>query len=354
MTTPTNSLIVLGNIERRLAAIATVDEAKALRDQAEAIRVYAKKVKAGLGVQNRAAAIKLLAERRGGQLLAKTVVTRGNHSLGHSGAAPSLPDEISKIQSHRWQAIAQVPEAEILKREASHTEAGKELTSREIYTKVTAERREKANKRTLSTQSQLKSQALGIHHGDFRKLSPHVLPDSSAQLVFTDPPYDEDSLPLFEAAAREAARVLRPGGSFLAYSGQKHLAHAITACSQHLTYWWLFALIHEGSAQLLQKLGIRCHWKPIVWFVKGTRGDVTSIVPDLIRGSGREKDQHEWQQGEAEAADLIQRLTNPDDLVVDFMAGSGTILAAAKRLERRVVAFELRADNVEKIAERIA
>jgi hypothetical protein len=28
--------------------------------------------------------------------------------------------------------------------------------------------------------------------------------------------------------------------------------------------------------------------------------------------------------------------------------------AAAKRLERRIVAFELRADNVEKIAQRIA
>lgn len=348
-----NSLVVLSEIERRLATIATVDEAKRLRDQAETIRIYAKKVKAGLSVQNRAAAIKLLIERRAGEILARTVVPRGDHRRGH-GATKSLPKDVSKNQSQRWQAIFQVPDAEILQREASHTEGGKELTSREIYTHVIAKRREEANKQELSKQARLASEALGIYHGDFRTLAPKVLPASCAQLVFTDPPYDEESLPLFEAAAREAARVLRPGGSFLAYAGQKYLSQAIAACSQHLTYWWLFALMHEGPGQLLQKLGVRCQWKPMIWCVKTTRGNVTAIVSDLIQGTGREKDQHPWQQAEAEAAQIIERLTCPGDLVVDFMAGSGTIPAAATSLARRVVAFELLAENVEKITKRIA
>jgi DNA methylase len=350
----TDSLIVLSQVERRLAAITTVDEAKSLRDHAEAIRLYAKKIKAGLHVQNRAAAIKLLAEQRAGELLAAAGERRGGVSNFPQGSLKSLPPGITWTQSHRWRTIATVPASEILAREAAHTDAGKELTSREIYTKATGERREQANKRTLSTQVQLESEALGIHHGDFRELAASVLPDCSVQLVFTDPPYDEHSLTLFEAAAREAARVLLPGGSFLAYSGQKYLAAAIAACSQHLTYWWLFALIHNGPSQLLQKLGVRCHWKPILWFVKNTRGDVTDITADIVHGAGREKDLHEWQQGEAEAATLIECLTKPGDLVVDFMAGGGTIPAAAKRLQRRVVAFESRADNVEKIMERIA
>ena len=76
-----NSLMVLNDIQRRLATITTVDEAKKIRDQAEAIRVYAKKVKAGLAVQNRAAAIKILAEGRAGELLA-------NGSLRHQGGRP--------------------------------------------------------------------------------------------------------------------------------------------------------------------------------------------------------------------------------------------------------------------------
>ena len=95
--------------------------------------------------------------------------------------------------------------------------------------------------------------------------------------------------------------MLRPGGSFVAYSGQKYLGGAITACRPISDVcWWLFAVIHEGSAQLLQKLGVRCHWKPILWFVKTTRGDVAAIIPDIVQGAGREKDRHEWQQAEAE------------------------------------------------------
>jgi hypothetical protein len=40
MTTTPNSLMVLGEIERRLATLTTIDEVKKIRDQAEAIRAY--------------------------------------------------------------------------------------------------------------------------------------------------------------------------------------------------------------------------------------------------------------------------------------------------------------------------
>ena len=148
--------------------------------------------------------------------------------------------------------------------------------------------------------------------------------------------------------------MLRPGGSLLVYSGQKYLGEVIAAMTPHLRYWWTFALVHDGSTQLLQKLGVRCGWKPILWFVKETRGDVAAIVPDLVTGSGREKDAHAWQQGEAEAVTLIERFTSPGDLVVDFFAGSGTVLAAAKQLNRRFVGFETDAGHIDTIAERIA
>ena len=170
----------------------------------------------------------------------KDIISRRNNK--------NLPTGVSLTQSHRWQTIATVPEAEILQREVTHTEAQKELTSREIYTFATGKRREADNRRTLTTQVAVQSQALGIHHGDFRALAPTLIPDNSAQLVFTDPPYDEKSVDLFEAAAKEAARVLVPVGSFIAYSGQKYLAPAIRVCSKHLTYWWLFALVHDGPA----------------------------------------------------------------------------------------------------------
>ena len=44
--------------------------------------------------------------------------------------------------------------------------------------------------------------------------------DSSIDLIFTDPPYNGDSLLLYKDLARLADRVLKPGGSLITYFGQ--------------------------------------------------------------------------------------------------------------------------------------
>jgi N6-adenosine-specific RNA methylase IME4 len=124
-----DKLAILSEVERRLASIDRVDEAKAIRDQAEAIRIYAKSAKKGLGIQNRAAAIKILAERRAGELLAKVERVQGNRD-GRKGLRSTLErSDIGLAQAHRWQRIATVPEAQIRKLEAECNEAKRELTS---------------------------------------------------------------------------------------------------------------------------------------------------------------------------------------------------------------------------------
>ena len=176
---------------------------------------------------------------------------------------------------------------------------------------------------------------------------------SSVELVFTDPPYDEESVPLYGEAARIAARILKPGGSFIAYSGQKYLPEVFDECrSSDLRYWWTGACVHAGGNQILQKLGIRCGWKPLIWFVKGTRGDVQNVLLDTISGD-REKDDHEWQQSEREAAYYIEKLTSPNGLVVDFFVGGGTTPAAAKKLGRQFIGFEINAKHIERASKRL-
>ncbi len=54
--------------------------------------------------------------------------------------------------------------------------------------------------------------------GDFRELGA-AIPDGSVSLIFTDPPYDRASLPLYSDLGAFAARVLRPGGSLITYVG---------------------------------------------------------------------------------------------------------------------------------------
>ena len=132
-----NKLDVLTEIECRLAEIETVDEAKAIRDQAEAIRVYAKSARKGLAVQNRAAAIKIFAERRAGELLAK-VPRLKERKAGGDGIRSTLERiEIPIPTAHRWQKMAQVPDATVRELEAALTEKGEELTSALIYRQLT-------------------------------------------------------------------------------------------------------------------------------------------------------------------------------------------------------------------------
>jgi 16S rRNA G966 N2-methylase RsmD len=192
----------------------------------------------------------------------------------------------------------------------------------------------------------------GLHRGDFRELSASI-EDDSVDLIFTDPPYDGDSVQLYEDAARVASRILKPGASMIAYSGQRHLPAVLAGMSKHLRYWWTVAGVHEGGNQMMNKLGIRCGWKPLVWFVKGGRGDVQNVILDVVRGD-REKDSHEWQQSEEEALHMIGKLSAPGSTVVDFFLGGGTTAVACKRLDRRFIGFEVNAASIERSAKRLA
>jgi hypothetical protein len=75
-----------------------------------------------------------------------------------------------------------------------------------------------------------------IRHGDFRDLSAE-LKSNSVDLVFTDPPYDDESLPLYGDMGEVAARVLKPGGSLVTYCGHMQFPDAALALKKHLRFW---------------------------------------------------------------------------------------------------------------------
>ena len=192
----------------------------------------------------------------------------------------------------------------------------------------------------------------GLHVGDFRAIG-DLVPDESVDLIFTDPPYDRKAIELFDGLGRFAARVLRPGGSLIAYVGQIQLPSAISDLSEHLRYWWTCGCFHGGPSLLrMTEYGIVNGWKPMLWFVKETRGDVNTFVNDVATGT-KEKSHHEWQQSEAEARYFIELLTEPDDLVVDPFCGGGTTPAACVALRRKWLAFEIDEGNAAIAAERI-
>ncbi len=174
--------------------------------------------------------------------------------------------------------------------------------------------------------------------GDFRKVG-HKIPDVSANLVFTDPPYDWDAARLDDLGAFAASK-LAEGGSLIMYVGNLQLPAALDALSRHLRYWWTIACLFGGSTMMMREYGVRQGWRPMLWFVKGSRCDRSVVMADVISG-GEEKSSHEWQQAESEAAMWIEHLVPPGGLVVDPLLGSGTTAVAAQRLGREWVGIEI-------------
>ena len=192
----------------------------------------------------------------------------------------------------------------------------------------------------------------GLYLGDFREIGDKI-PDASVDLIFTDPPYDRKAIELYDGLGEFAGRVLRPGGSLIAYIGQIQLPDAVADLSKHLRYWWTCSCYHSGPSLLrMNEYGIVNGWKPMLWFVKETRGDKTTFINDVATGS-REKSYHEWQQSEAEARYFIELLTDPDGFVVDPFCGGGTTPVACIGLGRKWAAFEIDEANMSRASERI-
>ena len=157
----------------------------------------------------------------------------------------------------------------------------------------------------------------------------------SVSMILTDPPYAMEALPDYGRLARFASEKLVDGGSLVCYTGHVILPQAIVLMSEHVRYWWLMALDHKSGTRQLPGVNVRVGWKPIMWFVKGTRRDST-YVRDVVRGVTPEKQQHGWAQGVDEVLPLIEGLTSPDELVCDPFAGSGSFGFAAHKTRAQV------------------
>lgn len=178
-----------------------------------------------------------------------------------------------------------------------------------------------------------------IRHGDFRSVLADITGGSVA-LVFTDAPYGKEWLPRWSELGALAARILRPGGLLVAYSGQRYLPQVITALQQHLMYVWLGALFLPGHHAQVYDLHIRNTVKPLLFFANPPF-EAGEWFSDSYVSEGEDKDSHDWQQSLGAARYYIERLTKPGDLVADPLLGSGTTALAARDLERRFVGCDV-------------
>jgi hypothetical protein len=191
-----------------------------------------------------------------------------------------------------------------------------------------------------------------IFVGDFRNLADEVR-NGSVNLIFTDPPYDREAEKLFPGLADFAETKLCDGGSIIFYAGHLQLPAVFDAFKGKLRHWWTCACLHGGDFALMKEYGIRVRWKPMLWFVKGTRDDKRNIVFDTVTGD-KQKAHHDWQQDVEDAAYYIGELCPKDGLVCDPFLGGGTTAVAANSLKRQWIGFEIDPDAAKIASKRIS
>ena len=85
----------------------------------------------------------------------------------------------------------------------------------------------------------------------------------------------------------------------------------------HLDYYWVMCLNHRGHCSAVHSRGVQCTMKPVLVFQKPPRTMPKQYFKDVIEGSGREKNAHDWQAGVRRTQTDIESFSDPGDLILD-------------------------------------
>ena len=192
-----------------------------------------------------------------------------------------------------------------------------------------------------------------LFHGDFIELQKEI-PDSSIDLIFTDPPYGKEYLSLYQELSRLALRVLKPGGSIVFFVGHIILDQVIrifydfslnnNTNNLGLKYWWTLAVKHSGHHKKIYPRHVFAEWKPMLWYVKGDKLNdlvISNTIGDYIVSTPPSKILHPWEQSSVEAEHIIKNHTIENQTVLDPMMGTGTTGVAASKLNRKFTGIEI-------------
>ena len=205
----------------------------------------------------------------------------------------------------------------------------------------------------------IKNDNYKLFHGDFIELQKEI-PDSSIDLILTDPLYGKEYLPLYQELGKLAVRVLKPGGSLVFFVGHIILDEVFNIfngfsltennTNNHLKYWWTLAVKHSGHHTKIHPRYVFAEWKPLLWYVKGERANdlvISNTIGDYIESVAPSKIEHEWQQSTVEANYIIKNLTIENQTILDPMMGTGTTGIAALKLNRKFIGIEKNLETFE-------
>jgi ParB family chromosome partitioning protein len=238
---------------------------------------------------------------------------------------------LASLEPSKQRAVAELIASRAV---SSVREATRELTRREAL------HRESAGE--LPT-------GIAIRHGDFRE----VLGDLRGQVdtMITDPPYLSEYIPLYGELAKLAAELLRPHGVLVVMTPHLHLPEVVNCMTPHLRYRWICTYYMGDTKANVSAAKIATSWKPLLMFTRNDAENLRFVCSDYFSAAhntadGVQKELHHWQQSLDGFIQIVERFTEPGELVVDPFLGSGTTAVACLRLGRQFVGCDTDAGAV--------
>ncbi|MHB1510121.1 MAG: DNA methyltransferase [Acidimicrobiales bacterium] len=195
-----------------------------------------------------------------------------------------------------------------------------------------------------------------LRTGDFREVLAD-LADQSVDAIVTDPPYGHSHVSLYEDLAAFSLRVLKPGRLAVVYAGQLYLDKAVAMLARGgLTYTWLGINVLNGQRAKVPARKASNGYRCVLIYSAGIyepRGWLNDVAIAEGRGRPTERPLHPWQQALEPVRHWVRQVSQPGELVVDPMLGSGTTVVAAMLEGRRFLGCDIDPGGVETTRRRL-
>lgn len=191
--------------------------------------------------------------------------------------------------------------------------------------------------------------------GDSQDLASDI-PDDSIDIIFTDPPYSTKYLYLYEWLAKEAYRVLKPGGFLCTIAGGYNLDKVFSLMSgKGLDWYFKIEILSTKDASVIWPRRIVTRTKPVLLWTKGKSVIQIWNMTDVYKGQGKDKKYHQWGQDVGSARYVIEYIlgSGTKALLWEPFAGGGSTLEACKILGIDFIASEIDSKAVQGALSRI-
>ncbi len=207
----------------------------------------------------------------------------------------------------------------------------------------------RARRQATDVAAPLTGPAYELRVGDLREVWDD-LGDGSVDAIVTDPPYNEEGVPLYGDLGRLAARVLKPGRLAAIYCGHVHLDEEIRLLVEGgLTYTWHGVNVLPGRHTKVRSRMVNGRHRSVVLFSAGPYQSRRWLHDTFLaegRGGPETRPLHPWQQAVEPVTHWVQMTSEPGEVVFDPFLGSGTTAVAAVGAGRRFLGGDIESGNV--------